>query len=73
MTTTPEDPNAPLEDSDLTTSGADPMMGGGDADGTDGGDADGTDGDGTDGTDGDASDSDGTDGGDSDSTDGTAL
>ena len=25
MTTTPEDPNAPLEDSDLTTSGTDPM------------------------------------------------
>ena len=42
MTTTPEDPNAPLEDSDLTTSGTDPLAGGG-------GDADGTDGDGTDG------------------------
>ncbi len=25
MTTTPEDPNAPLEDSDLTTSGTDPL------------------------------------------------
>ena len=29
MTTTPEDPNAPLEDSDLTTSGTDPLAGGG--------------------------------------------
>jgi hypothetical protein len=72
MTTTPQDPNAPLEDSDLTTSGADPVIGGGDADGTDGGDADGTDGDGTDGDSGDGDSSDKSDS-DSDGTDGTAL
>ena len=50
MTTTPEDPNAPLDDADITTSGSDPAAGGGDADGTDGGDADGTDGGDADGT-----------------------
>jgi hypothetical protein len=70
---TDEDFDAPLDDSDITSSGSDPAPAGGDADGTDGGDADGTDGDGTDGTDGDASDGDGTDGGDADGTDGTAL
>ena len=46
---TDEDFDAPLDDSDITSSGSDPVPGGGDADGTDGGDADGTDGDGTDG------------------------
>ena len=44
---TDEDFDAPLDDSDITSSGSDPVPGGGDADGTDGGDADGTDGDGT--------------------------
>jgi hypothetical protein len=68
-----EDFDTPLEDSDITSSGSDPVPGGGDADGTDGGDADGTDGDGSDGTDGDASDGAGSDGGDADGTDGTAL
>ena len=61
-------PDAPLDDDDMTTSGAGPVGGGGgDADGTD---SDGTDGDATDSTDGDASDSDGTD---SDGTDGDAT
>ncbi|MCW2844784.1 MAG: hypothetical protein JWN22_2700 [Nocardioides sp.] len=52
MTTTPEEP---LNDDDMTTSGAGSTPPAGDADGTDGGDADGTDGDATDTTDGDAS------------------
>ena len=60
---TDDDFDAPLDESDITSSGGDPLPGGGDADGTDGGDADGTDG----------SDADGTDGGDADGTDGTAL
>ena len=52
-------PDEPLNDDDMTTSGAGPAGGaGGDADGTD---SDGTDGDATDTTDGDATDSDGTD------------
>ena len=57
--------DVPLDDEEMTTSGTDPLAGGGDADGTDGGDSDGTDGgdsDGTDGSDSDASDGDGTDG-----------
>ena len=41
---TDEDFDAPLDDSDITSSGSDPAPAGGDADGTDGGDADGTDG-----------------------------
>jgi len=67
MTTTPEEPGSPLEDSDIeTVTGSTPQPAT-DADGTDGGDADGTDADGTDGdstdsSDGDSSDSDATDG-----------
>jgi hypothetical protein len=68
MTTTPENPDTPLQDTDLETvtgSTSQPMPGG-DADGTDGdsSDSDGTDGDSSDsdGTDGDSSESDGTDG-----------
>ena len=47
----------PLSDDDITTTPADPGLGGGgDADGTDGGDTDGTDGGDADGTDGDSTD-----------------
>lgn len=68
MTTTPDEPQPPLEDTDMETvgTGSAPQPGG-DADGTDGTDGDSTDGgdaDGTDGTDGDS-----TDGGDADGTD----
>ena len=75
MTTTPENPDAPLEDTDIeTVTGSAPQPETGDADGTDGldadrpadgGDADGTDGDTTDG-----GDADGTDGTDGDASDG---
>ncbi len=56
-------PDEPLNDDDMTTTGAaGAVEPGGDADGTDGGDADGTDG----------GDADGTDGGDADGSDGAA-
>lgn len=64
MTETPQTPQEPLSDDDLTTEPtASSGPGVGDADGTDsdGTDSDGTDGDAADATDGDASDSDGTD------------
>lgn len=60
MTTTPEEPLS-AQDIETTDAPAGPVVGHGDADGTDG---DGTDGDSTDTVDGD-----GTDGGDADGTD----
>jgi hypothetical protein len=69
MTTTPDEP---LNDDDMSTSGAGSTPPATDADGTDGDATDTTDGDTTDADGTDGGDADGTDGGDADGTDGGA-